>query len=288
MSATTAAIQAGIQSRVPWDDYFALPGVSMTRLKEIGRSPQHYLYRIENPKDTKPLTLGRAAHTATLEPERFANQYAIWARRSDKTGNLCPRNGGYYDAFLAENPGKEIITEDEANLAIAIHGAVRSHAIASKYLEFGDPEVTMQWLLDGRACKGRVDWLTMNNDGPVLVGLKTARDCRHMIFGSAAAKLGYPLQWAWYFDGYAAIRGDEPKVVEIVVESEPPHAVAVYSIPPDIIAQGRDEYERLLNQLVECESTGYFPGPHELEEPLTLPTWYYEQHDDLAELGLEG
>jgi hypothetical protein len=95
------------------------------------------------------------------------------------------------------------------------------------------------------------------------------------------------LQWAFYHDGYIAIRGEEPKVVEIVVESEPPHAVAVYSIPQDIIAQGRDEYERLLNQLRECEATGHFPGPHEVEEPLTLPNWYYEQYDDLADIGLE-
>lgn len=279
-------MKGSIESRVPWDTYADIEGDSITRLKSMMRSPQHYLYRLEHGKESPALSLGKAAHTATLEPERFARQYAIWNRRSEKTGNLCPRNGQYYDAFLAENDGKEIITEDESTLAITIHGAVRSNAVAGKYLETGDPEVTMQWSVDGRRRKGRVDWLTNDEEGPVLVGLKTARDCRPIQFGNAAARLGYPLQWAWYLDGYVAIRGVEPRVIEIVVESEPPHAVSVFNITPDIIAQGRDEYERLLGQLIECEATGHFPGPCEGEEDLTLPSWYFEQYDDLSDIGL--
>lgn len=279
-------LQPSIQSRVPWSEYLELPGISISSLKEMRRSAQHYLHRLDHPRETPALVLGRASHTAVLEPERFASQYAVWTRRSEKTGNLCPRNGQYYEAFLRENPGKEIVTEDEAQIAITIHGAVRGHSIAGAYLESGDPEVTMQWLHEGRPCRGRVDWLTQNDDGPVLVGLKTARDCRHMPFGSAAARLGYHLQWGFYHDGYAAVRGVEPRVVEIVVESEPPHAVAVYSIPEDIILQGREEYEALLRRLLECEATGEFPGPQDFEEPLTLPSWVYEQSDDISELGL--
>lgn len=282
------AFETGIRSRVPWDEYITLEGLSISRLKELGRSPQHYLYRIDNPKESTALQLGTAAHTAVLEPERFERQYAIWDRRSDKTGNLCPRNGQYWEAFLGANPGKDVITEDELVVVRAIQSAVRAHPAAAPYLANGDPEVTMQWTTYGRPSKGRVDWLTWLDDGkPVLVGLKTARDCRHFIFGSQAARLGYHLQWAYYFDGYKAIKQVEPKVVEIVVESEPPHAVAVYSIPPDIIAQGRDDYERLLDQLATCESTGVFPGPSEIEEPLSLPSWVYEQNDDLSDIGLE-
>jgi hypothetical protein len=286
VNAVAESLAVGIRSRVPWEEYAALPGVSITRLKELGRSPQHYAYRLDHPKETPALRLGTAAHTAVLEPERFERQFGVWARRTDG-GNLAPRRGQYWDAFLAENPGKTIITDDEHMLASAIQRAVRSHPVASHYLESGDPEVTLTWLReDGRPCRARIDWLNIGAQ-PVLVGLKTSRDCRHMPFGSQAAKLGYHMQWAWYHDGYTRLKGVEPKVVEIVVESEAPHAVAVYSIPGDILLQGRDDYERLLEQLAACESTGEFPGPHELEEPLTLPTWIYQQTDDLGELGLE-
>lgn len=275
-----------IHSRVPWDEYLTTPGTSITRLKELRRSAQHYRYRLEHPKETTPLTLGRASHCAVLEPERFNTDHAVWTRRTE-SGNLAPRNGKWWDTFRLEHEGKAIITADEFDTVAAIAVAVRGNDDAMKYLRAGDPEVTLQWTTWRRPCKGRVDWLTKVDDQSVLVGLKTARDCRHFIFGSQAAKLGYHLQWAYYHDGYEMITGRRPKMVEIVVESEAPHAVVVYVIPDDIIAQGRDEYMVLLEQLAECEKADAWPGPAVGEQILTLPSWVYEAHDDISELGLE-
>jgi hypothetical protein len=233
------------------------------------------------------MRLGTAAHTAVLEPERFRREFAVWGERDD-AGNMRPRRGKLWDGFkvLPVNAGKTVITLDELELVEGIQAAVRNNPIAAQYLESGDPEVTMQWMLDRRECRGRVDWLRLTD--PVIVGLKTARDCRHFTFSSAAARLGYHLQWAFYYDGYKAITGHIPKMAEIVVESAPPHAVAVYTIPDDIIEQGRDEYKALIRKLEECEAIGYFPGPQEEEEPITLPSWAYPSgEDDLSDLELE-
>jgi hypothetical protein len=282
------AFDVGIRSRVPWSEYSSIPATSISRLKELRRSPQHYEYRLRHPKESKALRLGTAAHTAVLEPERFSTQFAVWSRRSEKTGNLCPKNGQYWEAFELSNPGKTIIDANEYALATQIQAAVRSNQLAMRYLETGDPEVTLQWIGGGRQCRARVDWLTRIDGVPHVVGLKTARDCRYFRFGNDAARLGYHLQWGFYFDGYKAIKECEPRMIEIVVESEAPHAVAVYFIPQDIIDQGRDEYQNLMLRLAECESTGHFPGPQEHEEALSLPSWVYgETQDDLSELGLE-
>jgi len=280
------SFEVGIRSRVPGDEYRSLAGTSITRLKELRRSAQHYAYLLTHPKESQPITLGVAAHTAVLEPERFAQQFAVWGERTGG-GALRPRRGKDWEAFENSHVGTTIITADEEETVRAIQAAVRTNPIAARYLEAGDPEVTLQWLLNGRQCRGRVDWLTAVDDKPVLVGLKTARDCRHFIFGSAAAKLAYHWQWAFYYDGYKEITGREPKMVELVVESAPPHAVAVYTIPDDVLDQGRDEYDRALVQLDECERTGYFPGPQETEEPLSLPSWAFESQDDISALGLE-
>lgn len=288
-----------IRSRVPAEEYQALPGVSISRLKELKRSGLHYQHRLANPVTTPPLVLGSAAHCATLEPERFSRQFAVWSRRSENTGNLCPRNGKHWDAFQAENVGKEIVTEDECSASLAIANAVRNDPCAGRYLEAGDPEVTLEWpLLVADAfkrqpdatvpCKGRVDWLTRIDGVPYLVGLKSARDCRPFIFGSAAARLGYHLQWAFYLDGYREITGHEPKLREIVVESAEPHDVVVYEITPDIIEQGRGEYQTLLFHLRQCEERQEWLGVgNGTEQVLTLPTWAYDKHDDLTDLGLE-
>lgn len=284
----TVAAFPTIRSRIAMGEYRAIDALNISRLKELKRSPMHYRHRLENPLETPPLVLGTAAHCATLEPERFERQFAVWSRRSENTGNLCPRNGKFWDAFLAEHAGKDVITEDEANRALSIAQAVRLDPVAAKYLESGDPEVTMEWTAHGRRCKARVDWIT-HRERPTLVGLKTTRDCRLFAFGAQAAKLDYPMQWAFYFNGYVAIRHDAPDLIEIVVESEPPHAVAVYRINADILLQGEEEYLRLLAVLEQCEASDEWPGPATQEQILTLPSWYYgERTDDLSDIGLEG
>jgi hypothetical protein len=276
-----------IQSRVPRTDYDAISALNMSRLKELKRSPQHYHYALTHQKTSGPLTLGTATHVAVLEPERYNAEFAVWDRRT-AGGNSAPRNGQHWDAFKAAHEGQTILTLDQHDLARAIAKAVREDDGAMRYLEAGDPEVTIEWEFVGRQCKGRVDWLTSIESRPFIVGLKTSRDCRHFQFASQAAKLGYHLAWSWYHDGYQLATKRRPELVEIVVESEAPHAVAVYRIPDDIIEQGRDEYMQLLEVLKGCEQTDNWPGPVPLEETLTLPTWVYgTQSDDLADLDLE-
>lgn len=288
-----------IRSRVPAEEYRALEALNISRLKELKRSGLHYQHRLTNPITTPPLVLGTAAHCAVLEPERFSRQFAVWSRRSETTGNLCPRNGQHWEKFKAENAGKEIITEDECNTALTIAAAVRGDACAAPYLETGEPEVVLTWECDlddafkrvmpnPIDCKGRVDWITHRDGVTYLIGLKSARDARPLIFGTQAARLSYHLQWAFYFDGYQAITGKPPKMREIVVESAAPHDVVVFDIPEDVIHQGRDEYRALLAHLRQCEERGEWLGAaNGTEQVLTLPSWAYPAQDDLTELGLE-
>jgi hypothetical protein len=280
-----------ITSRMPRADYDRIQAMSITRLKEMRRSPQHYQHALAHPKESDALTLGIATHVAVLEPERFVKDFATWDRRTAADA-MAPRRGQFWDEFCEAHAGRTILTPNERDTAQAIAKAVRGSPLAMRYLESGDPEVTMEWTLgeglDARKCKGRVDWVTAIAGERYIVGFKTARDCRHFQFASQAAKLGYHLQWAWYADAYQRVKGPA-KVIEIVAESEPPHAVAVYRIPADIIMQGRDEYGSLLEQLAFCEGHGDWPGPQPTEEDLSLPSWAYggDADDDIADIGLE-
>jgi hypothetical protein len=152
-----------IQSRLARDDYDAIKATSITRLKELRRSPLHYRYALTHPKKSAPLTLGIATHVATLEPERFEHDYAVWTNRTE-AGACSPRRGKVWDEFAELHAGKIILKDDEAQLAQAIALAVRSDPIAIKYLAVGDPEISLHWMMGMRECKGRADWLT-NIDG---------------------------------------------------------------------------------------------------------------------------
>ena len=266
---------------ISWDDYYAIKAVSITRLKNIARSPKHYRHELLSPRESRPLSLGRAAHYAVLEPARFASNYAGWTRKTN-AGKSSPRKGKFWDAFVAENTGKEIVTEQDYGLAMAMQNAIRSDPDAMRYLMQGDAEAVMQWEAFGHNCKGRADWITTVDDRDVLVGLKTARDCRAKEFGRDAARYGYHLQWAYYADGYKAITGRMPKVVEIVVENEAPHAVVVYVIPDEILTQGFNEYTDLLERLAECEKLDQWPGPAKGEQILTLPAWVYGEYLEIV------
>lgn len=286
-----------ITSRVPYATYAAIQAHSISALKNLAHSPKHYRYALTNPKTSPSLTLGTAAHCAVLEPERFEREFVIWNRRT-KGGRMAPRNGEAWEEFAsqAEEGKRVVLTLDEATEAREIQKAVRSNPLAMRYLESGDPEISMEWEtsifrpmdeLTKFKCKGRADWLTHVDREPYLVGLKTARDHRHFVFAAASARLSYHLQWAYYYDGYKVIAGEYPHMVEIVVESSAPYDSAVYVITDDIIHQGREEYRDLLRLHAQCNESGEWPGVYQSEQFLTLPSWVYGPQDDISDLGLE-
>ena len=269
---------------LPFAEYRKLPGNSISNLKELDKSPLKYKHRLANPFESAAMNLGSATHTAVLEPDLMAREYMIF----DGT-----RRGKEWEAFqtVAQAAGKKILKADEYALALAMRDAVRGYEPAMKYLRRGEAEVSMTWTdADlGIPCRGRIDWLADLDGEPVLVGLKTARDGRHFKFGAAAFSLGYHLQWAYYLDGFHALTGKSPKVVEIVVENTAPHEPAVYVIPDEILDLGRDEYRRLLVKLQECESLNSWPPSLDDEEPLSFPTYAYRglgDDSDLSDLDL--
>ena len=266
-----------IVAGVDFSTYRAAAGVNVSSLKELARSPLHYRYAKDNPKPTtSAMSLGTAAHCATLEPKRFAAEFVTW------TGGR--RAGKEWDAFKADAEAAQriVLTEDERDTALAIAQAVRACPDAMVYLRQGHAEVSMSWQHDEPelALKGRVDWLTVVDGCDVVVGLKTTRDLRPREFAAQAARLCYHWQWAFYYDGFERITGRKPAMVEIVVESAAPHAVAVYRIPEHVLERGRQEYRDALTTLAQCEASGVWPGPVVGEVEFDLPGWAYPEDEN--------
>ena len=150
--------------------------------------------------------------------------------------------------------------------------SVADYAPAAPYLAAGDAEVSMQWAdaFTGRACRGRLDWL---NPRHIITDLKTTKDASPRGFASSMVKFGLHLQAAFYSDGYHACTGIYPEFKFLVVETSAPYEVALYSVPQAVIDQGREEYQRLLALLAECEATDTWPGAVNAETPIFLPRW---------------
>jgi hypothetical protein len=280
----------GMYPGLSWERYLSIERTRISNLKEMARSALHYRHRLTSAKKTAALELGRSAHTAVLEPERFETDYIVWDERTE-SGTVRPRRGKDWDAFCTANQNKTIIRADEHGFACAIRDAVRKKPVAEKYLASGGyAEVALIWddVATGKKCKGRIDWITRIDNVDCLVGLKTTRDGDLRTFSNQAAKLLYHLQWAFYVDGYATATGREARIVEIVVESAPPHDVIVYIVPAEVIELGREEYRKLLEQLDQCERSNRWPGRADNEVLFELPAYLMRDDDeDLDELELE-
>ena len=280
----------GLYPGISFEAYSSVAAVNFSHLKQMARSALHYRYWLEHERDSKAFAMGRAAHAAILEPDRFDRDFVVWDQLTD-SGRLRPRIGKDFEAFVRANEGKTIIKPDEHRFAIAVRSAVRAKPVARKYLSDGLPEVSMMWsdVETGATCKGRVDWITRIDDVDTIVGLKTAADLSPRTFSAQAARLMYYLQWSYYFDGYSTITGKAPRMVEIVVEGEPPHDVVAYVIPAEVIDLGREEYRALLVKLAECERSKRWPGRSDNEVLFELPAYLMRDEDeDVGDLELEG
>ncbi len=270
----------GIYRRNEVQDYGAIKAVNYSSLKMLAKSPKHYQHYLKHGRgETKSMFKGTAAHIATLEPERFAFEFAVFegSRRAGKE----------WEAFEAMNADRTILKKSEYEEAFAIRDAIRADAVASSYLSNGHHEVTLVWIDDetGLKLKGRVDWLRNDN---VIVDLKTTRDAVPFFFSRDVARLAYHVQAAMYLDGLEKITGKPARYVVPAVESSAPYDVVTFDVPEPVIGVGRDEYKRLLKILIECRETGRWPGiGNGFEVPLTLPAWAMGDENDLEALGLE-
>lgn len=273
---------------LPRKKYDAIDAVNFSPLQAMADSPAHYRHAISDAQghDSDAMALGRAAHLATLEPEKFRHEVALW-----KGGT---RRGAKWDTFKAENWEREILKPPAYSLCLALQDAVRRDRDAAKYLEGGKGEVTMLWTHRAPplgatpayeiGCKGRIDFLA---DVGAIVDLKTARSAKPDKFFAACFNLKYHTRAAFYVDGYEAITGRRLPYKIVAVETRSPYVTQVYTIPEHILEQGREEYRALLDRLHFCRTNSvwgtYFDGEMELE----LPRWATHNVSDEDVTGLD-
>lgn len=264
---------AAVVTGEPFAKYAQSPEVHATALRYMLMSPLAYKAHLEQPDvETDAMRLGRACHTAVLEPMQFLREFALWdgGRRAGKT----------WDSFVAANDGKTILTQDQYDTAVAVQKSVRSHKVASRYLSEpnGRAEVSIRWVHErtGVAIKCRLDLLCS-----VVLDLKTCRDPSPAKFAAVCAQYGYAMQLALYRDAAcAAGLGALPGKI-IAVQSTEPHDVVVYDLDGELQALGTAQYEKALDLLVECTKSGDWPGQHPDEEvQLRLPAWATNEDED--------
>jgi len=256
--------------RATFADYVAVDALNWSTLKHLQTSPKLLRYREDHAEGDKPaFQVGRATHTAVLEPDRWAIDYTAQPKFPDlrtKAGKAAKA------AWLADQrPGAEALPEATYDLCETIAAAVRSHKRAAELLSVGRPEVTVEWA-NGVACKARLDWL--RPDG--LVDFKTTRARNLREFTADCARYLYHGQVAWYEAGAKAAgllnhAAEMPYI--IAAQTVEPYDVWVIRVAGLAIAAGRSMCDGLLAKYMTCKQDDHWPGIAPDEVDLDLPAW---------------
>jgi hypothetical protein len=256
---------------IEFEQYRARKAINISTLKAMRISPLHYQHARKTVVEDRPrMGMGRAVHTAVLEPHLFPSLYVIYA------GN---RNTNAFKEFKAENEGKTILKVDEMESVRGAADAIQNHPVAREVLRRNNAliERAIEWTdpITGLRCKGRPDHVL-----DAISDLKTVGTVDERKFRADAARFGYYLQGAFYRRGYRALTKYDLPCNIVAVELEPPHDVAVFELDPTSLAKADEQITRLLQRVAECEKSGVWPGRHPTAKTLTAPEWAHREDED--------
>jgi exodeoxyribonuclease VIII len=269
------AFSLGLHRNVPASHYHADPSVSNTMLSDMAKSPAHcYALHLDPDRPereaTPAMTLGTLTHCAVLEPEAFAQRYVVkpaGMRFSTKEG-MAWRD--------AQEPGLQIVGQDDMRAAQAMARAVRRVPVLDKLLGSGVAESSLFWQdhATGLRCRARPDWLHFTSPrSAVALDVKTIDELTPESVAKSIARYGYHRQAAHYSAGIRACDIHLEEFVFAFVSSSYPYLAVAYVLDDDSRGQGVDEVGELLGRFKECQRTGIWPAFGQGYQLIGLPVW---------------
>lgn len=252
----------------PFEDYLAHLGINASGLKELLKSPKHYLASLEHRRPTTPAQrLGQLVHMAVLEPSRFATHVCV--------GRVYGRSKADQEAkalFWSAKPAQvEMVTQDEHDHICQVRDGVMRNSVARKLFARGYAEQSIfwrdeMWQID---CKARADFISRpKDDSPgLLVDLKTCKDASAVGFSRAVTQYRYDLQMAHYLAAGAVTKAFEPDECYLVaVETQKPYACVVYAMSEAMLGVGVQWRDEAMSRYKQAMESNTWPGYPEMGE----------------------
>lgn len=255
-------------------EYRRSEGISRSQLWRLNESPEKFKYFEENPEEPTPaLIFGQLIHKATLELDTLTDEFAVMPNldRRTKAGRE------QFEAFMAENAGKQIVTYEDWQRAREMVDAQDRVPYVSRLL-CGEHEKAFFWVdeMTGEPCKVKVDSIRELAGELVIADYKSTNDASTDAFMRQAIKLGYDFQAAMYCEGVEKVTGKRPIFVFIAQEKIAPYCINVLQADPVFIQHGADKFRELIGIYHECKQSnnwyGYL-GKFGMVNNLGLPAW---------------
>jgi hypothetical protein len=269
----------GIVLDLPEVEYHSHAALSSTGARLLLDSPAKFHYAQSHPQAHRDaFDLGTAVHTKVLGIGHKVITYP--PEHLTPSGNASTKAATVEWAEEQRANGLVVIGAAQAAQVDRMAEAVLAHKTAKAIFEqegqaevslFGtDPET-------GVECRARMDWR-----GPINADLKTTSKSASMTeFEKTVVNFSYETQEAHYGDTERFATGvDEKSFVFIVVETDPPHLVAVHQLDKVFREMGKAKARRAREIYAECVSSGAWPGHPEEVQLISPPTWAIYQHEE--------
>lgn len=266
----------GIYPHLSFRQYETIDAFSRRKLDF--KTPAH-LQCPEEDKDTHAMKLGRAIHTAILEPAELQGRYLVIKKLNwSTTAGKAQREE--LNSMAALDPDFEWFDSAEFQDIAMMAEAFKRHRYAPKMIEGADHELSIVWEdeISGLFCKTRID--SYDRGAPALVEYKTAIEADRTAFSKVIYERAYYRQAAFQ---RAALRAHGLPIGNfywIVQEKSGEYQIAIYQADEGDLLIGEMENARALRTIAECRKTGTFPGYPEKPLPISMPSWAKSRIND--------
>lgn len=266
--------------------YHGSEAISHSRLEIFRRRPALYYKRFiaksVPPPESESFAIGSALHALTLEgPDAYAERFATRPEGIDRRTNA---GKAAWEKFCAENAGKAVLTQDDADLVVNMHASIHGNETARMLLTGGEAEVT--WRASSKSLplplQGRTDYFNgagcaLSEGRPYVADLKSVDSLdgeEFRNFARAFVNFGYHRQCGFYLPLLQDCGVRCWDFFFIVVEKREPFGSVVYKPTEDAVSCGIDETVNDLRSLAQCYSRNEWPNMPAGVQEIALPAWY--------------
>ena len=255
----TKSTSPGIYPHIDEDTYHSKPLPSASWMNTICReSPLHLAYQlwgryspdaIVKETDKAHFRIGRAIHTAVLEPREFYERF-VKAPEGIKKNTKAGKDA--YRAFATEHARMTILTAEEWDLVENIAFSIRSTELPALVAQATHKEVSIFETVNGLFSKGRPDVLLPS----ICLDIKSTRSAKPSDFERACVSYGYHRQGAMYRELARSVGLEVNHYMIAAIEKQAPYAVCLYRLADELLDLGKAELFQAQDKFKKILETG--------------------------------
>jgi exodeoxyribonuclease VIII len=275
--------------------YNKIEGINFSLLKEYHKSPMHFKYAIDNPRQsTDAQTLGTLVHSMVLEPHTIDDDFTVMdmSKRPDPTKDFRSQENKLWKQQLIEEAAhhnRALVDVEVYAQAKLMADSVLSNPVIKSLIDRATIERGIMWTdpVTKLKCKGRPDAFIEEKN--LIIDLKTTISAHPSDFQKSIWNYRYHEQAAFYSMGLKALYGTDKfdKFLFIAVENKAPYCSATYFLSPNALDVGWVTCQSLLNLHKKCvDSNDWSQGYEVLADhksgimDLDLPAYAYKKQED--------